>query len=438
VRLTWSAPADTGGTAVLDYRISDGATTRLVGSGVRSYDVTNLANGVAVTYTVAAINVVGSGASSAPTAAVKPGISTYVSRSGVRLMDTRSTGTTADGLAQRTGVIRVAAPRTVHIGGRAGIPTTVRAVAVNVLVPSPALRGALTLWACGGTRPGHPNVHYQAGVDSTMLVVTALSTTGTLCIATTTPVHVVLDAQGYFPTAAVYATVPTARLASGTRSAGSTLRFNTTRRGGVPAKVTAVVLKVTAESVAKGVVTVYPCTARRTSSVSLSTGDRRIVDNLVVIAPSAAGTLCLYSSATAAVSVDVVGYLAPDAQYTAVAPRRLVDSRSGGATVDGLYARIGGRAAKAGLAVKVLGRASTPAEASTVAVTITVIAPTMAGTLRVAPCGGSTTGINISYAAGQTVTNTVISHVGTAGKVCVASSVATDLVIDLVGWFPKL
>jgi len=134
----------------------------------------------------------------------------------------------------------------------------------------------------------------------------------------------------------------------------------------------------------------------------------------------------------------VVGYLPTNSLFTATAPRRLVDSRASGSTYDGLYAKIGTRAAKAGLGVKVLARAGVPGDASTVAVTITVVDPGAAGYVKVAPCGASTTGVNITYAAHQTITDTVLSRPGTAGKVCLASNQSVDVVVDLVGWFQRL
>ena len=68
VALTWTAPADTGGTPVTGYRIestTDGLVWATVvadtGSTGTTYGVTGLANGTAVTFRVAALNAVGAG-----------------------------------------------------------------------------------------------------------------------------------------------------------------------------------------------------------------------------------------------------------------------------------------------------------------------------------------------------------------------------------------
>ena len=68
--LTWTAPASDGGNAITGYRVtpyigSTAQTPILTGSAATSYKVTGLANGTTFTFTVAAINGVGTGPDSA-------------------------------------------------------------------------------------------------------------------------------------------------------------------------------------------------------------------------------------------------------------------------------------------------------------------------------------------------------------------------------------
>jgi titin len=77
VRLSWSAPADDGGSAIVGYRITpyvEGAARTPVdtGSTATGHTVGDLVNGTAYTFTVAAINGVGTGAASDPSAPVTP------------------------------------------------------------------------------------------------------------------------------------------------------------------------------------------------------------------------------------------------------------------------------------------------------------------------------------------------------------------------------
>jgi hypothetical protein len=42
---------------------------------------------------------------------------------------------------------------------------------------------------------------------------------------------------------------------------------------------------------------------------------------------------------------------------------------------------------------------------------------------------------SLNFAAGQTVANAVIAPVSSTGSVCFYSLVATDLIVDINGWF---
>jgi len=79
VALTWTAPDSDGGSPITSYRItpyqgSTALTAVNTGSASTGYTVTGLTNGTAYTFTVAATNAVGTGAASAPSAAVTPAV----------------------------------------------------------------------------------------------------------------------------------------------------------------------------------------------------------------------------------------------------------------------------------------------------------------------------------------------------------------------------
>ena len=77
VTLSWTGPASDGGSPLTNYKVTPfvngvAQTAILTGSTSTSYTVTGLTNGTAYTFTVAAVNAIGTGSASAPSAAVTP------------------------------------------------------------------------------------------------------------------------------------------------------------------------------------------------------------------------------------------------------------------------------------------------------------------------------------------------------------------------------
>ena len=70
--VTWTAPASNGGSAITGYVITPSSGSAVTVGNVTSDDVTGLTNGTAYTFTVAAINAVGTGPASAASNSVTP------------------------------------------------------------------------------------------------------------------------------------------------------------------------------------------------------------------------------------------------------------------------------------------------------------------------------------------------------------------------------
>ncbi len=84
----------------------------------------------------------------------------------------------------------------------------------------------------------------------------------------------------------------------------------------------------------------------------------------------------------------------------------------------------------------VVGRGDVPADAAAILLNITAVGSAGAGFLTAYPCGASVPGVsNLNMAAGQTVPNAVLVAPGVGGKVCIISSVAVDVLIDVSGYF---
>ena len=83
----------------------------------------------------------------------------------------------------------------------------------------------------------------------------------------------------------------------------------------------------------------------------------------------------------------------------------------------------------------VTGRGGVPGDADAVMLNVTAVSPAAAGYLTVYPCGvPRPLASNVNYIAGQVVPNAVLVKIGTAGKVCIFSLAATDIVVDVNGY----
>ncbi len=117
--------------------------------------------------------------------------------------------------------------------------------------------------------------------------------------------------------------------------------------------------------------------------------------------------------------------------------RRLVDTRTGGATFDGQYAGIGLRPAGTTLDVVVAGRDGVPVDATTAVLTITAVDALDAGFSTVHATGTARPNTsNVNYYPAHNTANTVLATIGTDGKVSIYTSAATHLIVDVAGHFP--
>jgi hypothetical protein len=89
------------------------------------------------------------------------------------------------------------------------------------------------------------------------------------------------------------------------------------------------------------------------------------------------------------------------------------------------------------LQMPVLGVSGIPLTGVTaVSLNLTAVGPIAEGYVTVWPCGSSKPGTsNVNFVKDQIVPNAVIAPVDSTGKVCIASSAGTHVVVDINGWF---
>ena len=118
--------------------------------------------------------------------------------------------------------------------------------------------------------------------------------------------------------------------------------------------------------------------------------------------------------------------------YVPVNPARLLDTRPGGQTIDGLSTPgaklIGGEE----IELQIAGRGGAPGTVSAVALNVTVNEPEQAGFVTAYPCNTPRPDAsNLNYVTDQTIPNSVIVKVGAAGTVCLYADQTTHLIADI-------
>ncbi len=215
---------------------------------------------------------------------------------------------------------------------------------------------------------------------------------------------------------------------------GTSLRIPVHGRGDVPPSATSVVVNTVAVDPAdRGFLALYPCDEEVPSTSSVNYGTRPVDVNNALVKLSTDGALCVFSKSNTHVVLDVTAYAEGD---EALAPRRLADSRQGFATDDGKQEAFGRVAAKSTTEIQVAGRGGVPADAAAVAVNVTAVRPGKQGFATLFPCDeDQPLASNLNFTTGVVRPNAAIVALSSAGSLCVYTSAATDLVVDVTASF---
>jgi len=439
LEVSWKGAAPRDATVVRLQTLT-GQVDRVVVGGTRTSVVLDGLPGGVVTATVAPLRGSAEGAASG-TGSLS---GRFVPFGPVRLLDTRELGhALADGDTFLLGV-----------GGIAGVPANATAVVVNLTATDTTGPGFVTAYPSALDRPTVSNLNIPGpGATVANLAVVPLAADGTLSLYAERATHLVVDVAGYW--------VPAATAAAGRLGATAPVRLVDSRDGtggvsgplppggsvdvqvrgvaGVPDDASAVVFTLTATDTAgPGWFSARPAGTPFQSTSNLNaTAPGQTIANLVVVPIGADGRVTLSAQTGGHVVVDVSGWFSgsatpagSDGLYVPVVPRRLLDTREGGA-------RLGG---EPGQELAVAGRGGVPAGGAAAAVVANVTATdgTGPGYVTVWPAGqlrplAST--LNVT-APGETVPNLALSALGDGRLGLYASDGAgVHAVVDVAGWF---
>lgn len=208
-----------------------------------------------------------------------------------------------------------------------------------------------------------------------------------------------------------------------------TVRVQVTGRSGLPASAVAAAVTVTAVGGERAAfVAAWPAGAPRPTTSLVNVGPRQAVANSGIVPLSADGAIELWANAPTDLVVDVSGVFvaatsASSGRFVAATPARVLDTR------DGTALGAGDR--------RVVTRPPTvPADAAAWVVNVTSVGATAAGFVTAFAAGGavpSSSALNPD-GSGAAVAASVIVPASATG-IELFSSVPTDLVVDVTGWF---
>lgn len=369
-----------------------------------------------------------------------------------RIADTRPDGETVDDIAAKTGTIKAGATMQLQVAGRAGVGDDAAAATLNVVAVGGAGPGFLTVFPCGQDRPNSSNVNYFAGTVHSNAVFAGLNGAGKTCIYALTEVHVVVDVNGWMPDG-VYDpldapqriadtrpegdTIDGDNEATGTVRAGTDLVVQVAGRAGIDADAEVAVLNVTvANSAAPGFLAAYPCGEPLPNSSNVNYTAGQITANSVIAKLDGQGRTCIYSLADADVIVDVSGSLSSDFFVGLDTPKRIVDSRPEGETVDDDVEKDGFRRKGTTLQFPVSGRADIPAEATAVALNVTITNGVEPGFLSLHPRNSPRPiASSVNFYPNSVNANMVVAGLGGGGMVCLFASADVEVIVDVAGYY---
>ena len=324
-----------------------------------------------------------------------------------RLFDSRTTGALEAGTTRR-----------ITLGDAY---SRLGALALNITAVDPAGDGYVTVTPCSAPATGVSNLNVTAGRTVANAAVVGIGD-GELCITTSVRTQVIIDITDVIA-GVITDTTPQrlldTRLGSGAVAAGSTTVIDVTDR----TLTAAAALNITlVDATGTGYVSAYPCSAQRPNTSILNTTPGQTVAGATIGGLDAQGQICIYSSVAGNLIVDRFATFGTDT-FIAAPERRLLDTRlssgpvaAGSTTVIDLAARTGVNGAPG------------------VSLTVTAVGAQRAGYISVGPCTAAladTSTLNVT--AGQTRANAAV--VPSTGTICVYSSTATDLLVDISGRF---
>ena len=454
--LSWTASS---GATSYDVYFGTAASPPLVTSTAgTSYAPGTLAAGALYFWRVTARNANGLGASNTwsfttPYAAPALAASQWVPVTPCRVADTRGAtgpfgGPSGAGGSSRTFAIPQSA---------CGIPATATAYSLNVTVVPSGPLSYLTLWPAGEAQPLVSTLNSFDGSVVANAAIVPAGAGGAVSVYASNPTDVILDIDGYFEAAgaphalAFYPATPCrvadTRGAAGTFG-GPSMGADQTRDFPIPLSACAIPATAGAYSLNVTVVpdpvvqylgylSTWPAGQARPLVSTLNSWTGQVVANAALVPAGNNGSISVFVTNPTAVILDVNGYFgAPGAagalSFYPVSPCRVADTRSaagpfGGPAMQARETRT--------FAIPASG-CSVPATAAAYSLNVTAVPEGRLQYLTAWPAGSAQPLVStLNSFDGSVVANAAIVPAGAGGAIDIFVTDATNLVLDIDGYF---
>ncbi len=331
----------------------------------------------------------------------------------------------------------------VTIAGRSGIPADATAISANFTGVGAPAAGYLTASNCAEADPSFSTLNYEANDGVPNQAIIPLDR-GDLCLFSSEATDIVIDINGYVSpnSAQVFIPVAPQRLFD-SRPSGQPLRAGEVLRvavegGASPAPSEAVAVAVNLTGVIPdetGWIRAFPCDVAEPSVSSLNPRVGRARANSAIVPTAADGTICLTSNVNSHVIIDITGWFGAQGgqKFVPISPIRLADTRQTHPTLNGGAGPVmltPGRE----LRVQVAGARGIGSDVRAATLNIVAAGASVPGFVVVVPCGQPSDVSNVNF-TGDTgaVANGANVKLDGSGAVCVTTSAATHVIVDITG-----
>jgi GH25 family lysozyme M1 (1,4-beta-N-acetylmuramidase) len=357
----------------------------------------------------------------------------YTAADPVRVLDTRN----AIGTSTRT-PLGAGGSVTLDLSGR--LPATATGVVLNVTAITTSA-SFVTVWPNGSPRPGVSNLNVGADeIRSNLVTVQVPPDRKIRLFNNSGSTHVLADLAGWYATDAAGLHTPLASQrvldtrAGGGAPIGQAATYTLNLSAAVPADATAVTLNLTGVNSSRATyISAWPTGQPRPDVSNLNLKGVEPTPILATVKLGADQSVNFYNnSGTIHLLVDVAGYYSPSSgsKFVAVAPRRLLDTRSN--PVTWVPATGGGSA----VTLDTYGQPGTTGSV----VNVTGVGPSTSTFVAVIPKTSPTptrpNSSNLNLVAGQTVSNLVSTAVSPTSQLWLYNGFGSvNLIADLAGYF---